>query len=547
MKFSLSAFTRHKVLLDLFFLLIIFVLTYWLVPSIFFQQDEWRGFGLMVAEGASSIVANFGNSSFHFIPVNLSLAYLIFKLFHLNYIAYNLVGLTIHFINGLLVFKIAQYLFDKKQFAFVAATIFISSSIPAQLVMWPVVSLSTLSLTFMLLSLLIVLKYQKSSKWMLIAVVCILFALLTLEYTVGLLICLPLILLILRGRKFTRNTFYSMTPFILVGFVYLVLRLYPHLIYYSSDGSGYSFQLSVIGYKFSRLPLRYLGQLFVPEELVLSSAKFFSNKFFLEETILFTKITTIIGALILFGSLFVYQLAKTFNYKYRRNLLIILLFMLTNSIPFIFLPGKAGDFALFPPRYLYHGIAGSALFFTLIFQLSLFKKIQWPRILTVILIVGTILSGISLNWMRGNKLYQEGQIRLHILRTIKNSYSKLPSRVVFYTESDNSYYGLPETELILPFQSGLGQTLLVWYQEKEKFPKEFFQDEFLWEITEQGYKEVGERGFGYFRDFELLKNVIKQYNIPLDSVISFSWYSKSQSLINTTDQIQNQLKSDLIK
>jgi len=121
---------------------------------------------------------------------------------------------------------------------------------------------------------------------------------------------------------------------------------------------------------------------------------------------------------------------------------------------------------------------------------------------------------------------------------------KLPKNAVFYTESDSVYYGLPDQEKILPFQSGFGQTLLVYYQQNEQYSYKFYKDFFLWEISEQGYRETDGRGFGYYHNFDLLKKDLKQYNIPTDSIIAYSWNSKASTLINITDEVKARLDNE---
>jgi len=116
---------------------------------------------------------------------------------------------------------------------------------------------------------------------------------------------------------------------------------------------------------------------------------------------------------------------------------------------------------------------------------------------------------------------------------------------VFYTESDTSYYGLPIEEKIMPFYSGFGQTLLVWYEGKgEDFPACFFKDKYLYAIIEEGYKECEGRGYGYFRKFDSLKTAILKYSIDPKNVISFSHIAGDEKLVDTSLEIREKLKSE---
>ena len=140
------------------------------------------------------------------------------------------------------------------------------------------------------------------------------------------------------------------------------------------------------------------------------------------------------------------------------------------------------------------------------------------------------------------KIGAEGLLRQKILTQIQWEHPVLPSHAVFYFESDRSYYGLPDTEKILPFQSGLGQTLLVWYYKTQKFPSDFFQNNYLWDLESQGYKQIENQGFGYFRDFDLLKQTIDQHQLPLESVIAYRFNSSHNTLFEVSQEIRDRLK-----
>ena len=131
-----------------------------------------------------------------------------------------------------------------------------------------------------------------------------------------------------------------------------------------------------------------------------------------------------------------------------------------------------------------------------------------------------------------------GFTRTSILNRMKDSYPTLPKKVIIYIESDTVYFGLPPTEHVLPFQSGFGQTLLVWYNAKgDLFPACFFDEQYLYAIESQGYKECEGRGFGYFRKMDDLKKAIGENNIKAENVIAFSYISSKNSLVNVTEQV----------
>ena len=134
-------------------ILLLGTISYWRVPSLFFQQDELLGFGLIIERGWEIIFRGFASGeTLHFIPLLNFFDSILFQAFSLNYFAYNAVGVLVHFLNGFLVYILAFLMIRRRGWALLAALVFISSSSSSQLVMWPLVSIGMLSLTFALLS-----------------------------------------------------------------------------------------------------------------------------------------------------------------------------------------------------------------------------------------------------------------------------------------------------------------------------------------------------------------------------------------------------------
>lgn len=536
--------TNHVILVLFIFL----VITYWRVPFIFFQQDEWMGFALIISNGFDVIFRGLGDHVIHFIPITNLLNFLSFNLFGLNSIFYNIIGLLLHFLNSFLIFKISLIIFKNKKYALLSAVIFITSAISSQLIMWPLVSLNIISLTFTLFVWKFILDYYQHKNLKRLNLKIALFtllALLTLEYSLGLLIFVPLSLIVFTKKKDIKKVFIFIIPFLFVICFYFVIRIYPLFITSETSSINQDSNLSVILFKILRFPERYLGQLFISESQILFISDFFSSKFNLAKEIFYSKISFYIGTFIITLCLYwliVKRKILKSNFKY---LLIVLVFILSSSLPFILVPGRGGDFLLFPPRYLYYGLAGSSILIVLLFKIAEIRKNLLLKVIIGAVILISLTTSIEQNNNKVNELYNQGKIRKDILTIIKNSYPVLHKKVVFYTESDTPYYGLPVEEKTLPFQSGFGQTLLIWYYATEKYPKDFYQNKFLWEITDQGYKEANGRGFGYFRDFKLLKSNLKKYSILPSSVIAFSWYDRSHSFIDITERIQKELEDNL--
>jgi len=517
-----------------------FILVYFRVPFIFFQQDEWYAFGNMIALGPKLIFHRFEVGDInHFVPLNSLLSFLLFKIFDLNYVGYNAVALFLHFINGLLVYFLALRILKRKTFALLSAATFIASAASAGLVMWPLVGINTLTLTFALLAWIAALRFKEQKKvfvnGLVVAILTIL-ALLTNEYAGGMLIFIPVLIFVLSKKDQLVKASKFLLPFIVFGFGYLFFRL---SIVGGVLAGGSS--LKTILPKIIQFPVRYLGQLLIPKQGLLLVDQILGNNLALSDLVLrdvFFWFGLAVLGLVLVVSAIVRRVSPT-NYQ---NLILVTIFILASSIPFAFIPGKAGNFLLFSPRYLYFGIAGGAILIALLAEFAYLSERSFLKKLAGFYILLFFFLGVFGNWSKAGSLLKEGKLREGILNEIKSKYTSLPKKTIFYTESDSSFYGLPPEEKIMPFQSGFGQTLLVWYQAEESFPKEFFEDRYLWEITDQGYQEVAGRGFGYFRDFGLMNETIEKENLAPSSIIAFRYDSEDTSFEDMTEEVQGRIK-----
>lgn len=520
-------------------ILLVFVASYFLVPLIFFQQDEILGFGLFIKEGAKIILSGLADGRVrHFVPVTMSLSYSIFKFFGLKYQIYNTFALLFHLINGCLVFLIAKHFFKKRSTALIAVLIFFSSNVAAQLIMWPVINLNALSLTFALLTWLAVIK--KRLFW---TPLLFLLAVFSVEYSAGLALFVPFAIFLTFGKSLKEKALKTI-PFGVTVLVYSVFRLWPIL---AAGGAG----LGISGedrppvlIAVFKLVTRYFGQLFFGQEILLSLSKLIQKAGGLSslgtayaEMGIFPILSTFLGLILIIGAVFFYQAIKK-DKEYSQNFLLCLTFILFNSLPFLLVPGQ-GSSAVIASRYMYFGLAGSAFVITYVYNtLTTGKR---TRLIANIALLVFVALGAAANFTQAKALYDLGRIRLGILNSIKKAYPHLPEKVVFFAESDTSYYGLSPEEKIFPFQSGLGQTLLLFYYEEEKIPRDFYPGEYLWGITSQGYREVQNRGFGFFRDKELLKSTLEDYNIPTDAVIAFSWSGGTEQLKDVTVETRREL------
>ena len=232
-----------------------------------------------------------------------------------------------------------------------------------------------------------------------------------------------------------------------------------------------------------------------------------------------------------------------------KALVFSLVFMGISSLPFVFVPGRAGYFSIFEPRNLYILAIGSSLMlviFSYILASLLSKKPKIVNFLTLFFLIPLLFFHIKTIQKDIKNLKVISDLRRSFLIQIQTSYPELPQKVIFYTQSDACYYGLPEEEKTLPVQSGFGRMLMIWYQEKENFPGCLYEDQFLHDLISQGYQECQGRGFGYFRDYNQLKEALRENNLSVDDVFAFSWKGKAEEFKGVSQQIREKLQNEKI-
>lgn len=533
---------------------VIITISYWQIFNSFFQQDEWLGFArfiLLKDSGFLNIISYaLTTVTGHYVPLALLAVYGIFSLFNLNYFPYALISLLLHLTNVLLTFYFAKLLTKDAKLALLAAVLFGISSSNYQATAWTIADLSVHSATiFGLLSLIFILKFLETKifKFFLVSVGTLLISLLFKEIAVGFFIFFPA-LFYLRARIFSRYQ-REILIIVLIGLSYVIFRSFLILIASPATFVVASAQSpALVGYNLVTVPLKALAQTIVPVEISLAFSYQLGNflptdltgvkdtplyNIFIEKRIL--ELVSI--SIFLLVGLVLFVTLKRGNKPLNKIAIVSFLFVIINSFIFAFSPERAGIINLIDSRNLYLPSIGTATLIATITASFLRKNLHQVFLMVILLV---IINTFFLE-SKMTKLAAAGTSRKDILTNIKNFYPKLPDKVIFYTESDKSFYGLESSEKILPFQSGFGQTLLAWYHDSENFPKKLYEDRFLWEITSQGYREADMRGFGYFRDFNLLAKTVRENNLSLESIKGLRYDSEKSKVEDNTEEIKGRL------
>ena len=156
-KIIVAAILAHSVLI-----------AYFLLLKQFFQQDEWHGFGIILAWGIKYVTLNKS------IPELLLgdrvgarlLTFGLFSFFHLNPIPYGAFALMMQLLNTFLVFLLSKKLTKQIPTALLATFLFLVNELGNEAYTWfGTMTGSLTATTFFLLSLLLLLKFIDTQRY----------------------------------------------------------------------------------------------------------------------------------------------------------------------------------------------------------------------------------------------------------------------------------------------------------------------------------------------------------------------------------------------
>ena len=214
-------------------------------------------------------------------------------------------------------------------------------------------------------------------------------------------------------------------------------------------------------------------------------------------------------------------------------------------MPFVILEKPLSSYL--ESRYYYLGVVGGAILLGVLFESArlMFSKTKFAPLFSLFLIIfgGFILYKNSIFVQREVKrqviLASE---RRQFLSAAKTMRPDLPDDPIIFIAGDSpGYYGL--ADLSVPFQQGMGYTMMVWYFDTGVIPRGLLRDMYLWNINQQGYREVNGKGFGYFYQMEKLKETFNREPMLMpEQVIGFSYIAGTRELTDITEQVRKQLQ-----
>lgn len=531
-----------------------------LLLSQYFQQDEWHSFGLIQSYGVRYL--SFDRPLWQLFFADRvgarSIMFLFFKIFEGSSLPFSLLAIFIHTVNTILVGFLAFKLTKNRIILLLSSVFFFASSIGHQAYSWfGTLAGSATNVTFILISLIFYFTFLDKRKYvhLFLTVLFIWISLLFKENSFFVFALYPLVWILYSKNKSIRQFFVQNFPFFSYGF-FVAIILAGNILslpgersnYIASNSSGFLKLLrNVIFY-----PLEGIGQVFLPSQPVFAVAKVSAEKMFSslnprtwEFDLLYTTtvaegVSIIISILIIFLSFFAYK--KYINKNQHLKLFYIFSFLL---LPLSFLPYVVLDKfdAYLDSRYYYASLIGASFIFgvlSFVFVRGIKSRCGKSMIIGAIsLLILSHAFFLTSDLLTQAKIAKE---RKSIISQILTLVPNIGKKSVFYiTGNSPGYYGIPE--LKVPFQSGLGQVLLVKYGIKNQispdiFAEGFIKQGFLFDTLAQGYKEVNGQGFGYFYDKSALDDNLETNRFQESDVIFLYYDSDMQKifLTNRNDQ-----------
>lgn len=543
----------RKILSLFFTYFLIVAVFYWGLWTNYFQQDEWFLFGRAIYQSQHLPLSIFGFASMHFWPLGNVLWLILYKLFGLNAAWYALFALMLQATVATAVFFLFKTFTKHTTASFLMALLFTCSFPAMQPVVWFVIPPFLLPCTFFIIMFFLYLHRctkQKVINLKDIAVLAILFVISYFfreEAVVLIPLTLAYLILFWEGKKKLLVKKIASLEFIMLCFVALRFVLEKFL----GDNVVFSHE--------SRKITTLYNIITVPPKMIVQSMVDLSHLWDMSRTYVqfafpnyatdgigieqpfFEHVVVIILIPIAAIAAFAFSSMK----KNEKKLLAFSLCWIIACA--VVISPQTRRLVFLESRYLYIAGIGVLLFlFTVSQGLMRAVKHVWMRLaIAALILVFLVDSFINVQTYVNFVYKQRSEQRKQILDQIISFHPRIPKHTVIYVECISETNCIPNG-LVLPFQSGVGQMLMVLYsKENEKAFAPFFKDFYLWDWEAQGYKELNDVGFGYYRQYDVLVNDFKKKEFKTQDIIGYSYDYKKNQLQEISKNLHKRLMNSV--
>ena len=527
----------------------------------FFQQDEWLTQGAVFSGGIFAelkqyslvdIIAGAGR------PFGSLINYILFFLFPFRIDIFVWFAIIVHIINCLILYVLLVQITKKRLIASIGTFVFALNFTASQSVSWIASIFTTLPAgTCVFLSLMLFYQYLKFGKFrfllgaQILAIISYLFK----ESSIFLFFLFPVVHMMCNTRKISLSrlcTLYSLS--LLYACFVVVVRMRYVMGLGQSAGAFVSNSSSMWQKMLTHIflyPILSLPQIYMPQQIMIAVSGWFQkiNYGGLQgfsssqrgvETIVSDFTSFILAMVILFSVYLVGEHTK----QYKKLLYFIVFFIFLSFIPFAILDKGS---AYLDSRYFYIGSAGGSFLLALIVDrvLSGFQKAnaviyRFMIAVSVFLLCGFLFKNYQ--WISRDirSMVVVSNERKYILSEIRRFAPDTTEKPVYFiTGNNNGYYGIPEVKI--PFQQGIGYTLMVWNYSFGHIPAALLRETFLWRIREEGYREINGKGFGYFHSLSTLQTYVRNGHIDISQVIAFYYNTDTKLITDITEETRKSI------
>lgn len=475
------------------FLLIISFSIYWKLFDHFYEQDEWMGVGHVKALGIAKVFESgflpaiiTGNGR----PIAGLINYFFFTHFTFEAFPFAFLSIILHGLTAYSLFLLlGKFSVEKLSQNIVIALFFLINAVSSQGVMWFSTAIAAeLSTLLLILSMIFFMDFdsKQSIKKYLLSISAFYLSFLTKETGVLFSIFFIAYLFIENKEKFIKKIKYTI-PYLAISAAALFRYV---LIFLSGDKIGKiittnsqpesSLLANIIFY-----PLKSLSHFFISPEYLLEIFKS-ANEAIVSPGELVTLSNMVLSLSIALMLFFVYMfVVKKLN---RKIFVYGLLVYLVSILPYTIIEMDV----FLESRYYYTPLIGIAIILS---SFNFKKNYKNLLIFSTLFIVFLIIQISTIN-QRLNQKIDIAKTRRKMVEQLIDINLDNNKKNIFFIDSDSPDYVV--SNQVLPFQQGIGYTLMVLYHEQGVIPQEFLMNNYLWDMGTQGIFRNNDYLFGFF-------------------------------------------------
>lgn len=475
-----------------------------------------------------------------------------FYFFHDNPMPFAIFAVVVHLLNSYLAYVVAKKITNNGHIAFIAACVFSVPAAASQAISWFAATTQTLGgMTFVFLSLLAAIDgiNRKNTSMRILSWLLAYIAFLFKEssfFIFPLLLVLPYVAVSKIQSIHWKKYLLFFTPLFALG-MYKIMQFFG----IGANQLLYSESLTKIGKALFNMwfyPLVSLGQFFIPLRYMLKIAPAYArfNYGFMANVTADNPIASVLVAdmisitlSFLFTVILIYIFIK--NKQLHKSMLFSFCWYVLSFVPMaVFLNERNTSYV--ESRYLYFSYFAVAMMVGFIFdelrriiEMVLKNKIA-AFIITYGILALFIYKQVTLMQREINQNVVYGNDIKVAMLAVRSTYPILPNKPIFFVEGDRDFY-YPNNPM--PFQLGTGYMLSLTLISNSNIPKELFRDSFLWHFFDQGYREIGNKGFGYYWNKKDLLELFKTNNgISVDQLVGIYYYGNDRRVRDITPSIK---------